>query len=176
MQSQAPWRKIINNKSEADCDSQQCHLSSSGFIFYPRLIQIHSHPVNALIAPLMLHYKIMQRKSSLSCSEHIELCVKDRKNGRRSRHGPCFPSLGVNMVLMKPPSYNQFSHGEELTRSEAKVPVNCREELKTKNYSIYPNRSPCLEGSALLQLPDKKVTASKRWCLPRFSLKIGEEI
>lgn len=131
-------------------DHQKCHLSSSGFIFYPSLIQIHAHPVTLLIAPLMLHYKIMQRKRSLSCSEHIELCVKDRKNGRKSRHAPCFPSLGVNMVLMKPPSYNQFCHGEELTRSEAEVPVKCREELKTKNYSIYPNRSLRLEGSALL--------------------------
>lgn len=69
---------------------------------------------------------------------------------------PAHPTLGVNTVLMKPPSYNRFCHGDELTSSDAEFPV------KTKNYSICPIRSPRLKDRLFLALPDKNVTASQR--------------
>lgn len=75
---------------------------------------------------------------------------------------PARPSLGVNTVLMKPPSYNRFCHGEELTSSDAEFPVKRSDERKTKNYSICPNRSPRLKDRFFLTLPDKNVPASQR--------------
>ena len=69
-----------------------------------------------------------------------------------NRYAPRFPSVMVNMALMKPPSYNQYDcHGEGWTRRDAEFqrervwPAKCREALKTKNYSIHPNPSLCLK-------------------------------
>lgn len=88
------WRKIMRTEGgsvnivfkEGPVGSYctKSHLSSSAFLFYLSLIQIHPPPVTLLMAPLMLHYRIMQRNSSLSCSEHIEFCVKDGENERKS--------------------------------------------------------------------------------------------
>lgn len=91
IQSQGPPKRNNRNLSrlcksclwEAEdkccsCDTTlhtQSHLSPADAFFYHVLIQIHFLPVKSLIALLMSLNKIMQRNSTLSCSEHIELSV-----------------------------------------------------------------------------------------------------